>query len=223
MKTFIILLSISFFFANCNTPYYSTVNDMRGQVASITLANDTMLNGKINVKILSNYYDANRISFAEGSSKEYKNYMLNEIKSMYINGANYYVKTIVGNAINRDVQKFVKEISQPGGKMHLYEIENITDNNTNNGNTNNNTSNKKIQYLVQLPNTTNNQIYYVESSKFTPNFDGKMSSYVQDCPALAEKIKSKNKDYFYPFLLSDNSPRRKAVLLQIINEYNSCK
>ncbi len=217
MKITIILFCCIVFFTKCNTPYYTSVNDMKGQPASITLTNGTQLNGKINVKILSSYYSANRISFAEGANKDYKEYQLNEIKSMYINGGTYYVKTIVGNAINRDVQKFVKEISMPGGRMSLYESELVTKNTTTNA------KETKIQYLVQLPNGSNNEVFYVESSKFTPNFDDKMSSYVQDCAALAEKIKSKNKDYFYPFIISDNSPRRKSVLLQIINEYNACK
>ncbi len=223
MKTAIILISITLVFAHCKTPYYTSVNDMRAQPASITLINGTTINGKVNVRITSSYYDANRVSFAEGTSKDYINYKLKEIKSMYINGGTYFVKTIVGNKINRDVQRFVKVISQPGGRMSLYELENITQSNTNNTSIDNNIREKQIQYLVQLPNSINNEIYYVESAKFTPNFDDKMSSYVQDCPALVEKIKSKDKDYFYPFLLSDNSPRRKAVLLQIINDYNNCK
>lgn len=217
MKTFILIVSIAIFFTNCNAPYYASVNDMRGQPASLTLTNGTMLNGKINARLLGSYYTANRIAFAEGTSKEYVNYTLADIKSMYINGGTYFVKTIVGNAVNRDVQKFVKEISVPGSRISLFEIELVTKNNTNN------TNDVKTQFFIQLPNANNNEIFDVASSKFTPKFDEKMSSYVQDCPALVEKIQSKSKDYFYPFLLSDNSPRRKAVLLQIINEYNNCK
>jgi hypothetical protein len=213
----IIIIISCLFLAACNTPYYTTVNDMKGQPASITLVNGTTLSGKISVKILNNYYSADRVSFAEGTSKEYKDYKLNEVKSMYINGSTYYVKTIVGSNINRDTQKFVKEISQPGGRMSLYENDLVTKNTTTNINE------SRIQYFVQLPNTENNEIHNVETAKFTPNFDDKMSSYVQDCPALADKIKRKNKDYFYPFLVNDNSVRRKAVLLQIINDYNVCK
>jgi hypothetical protein len=87
---------------------------MQGQPASITLTNGTQLNGKVSVKIINDYYGAERISFAEGTSKEYINYKLDEIKSLFINGATYFVKTIVGGSFNRDIKKFVKEISQPG-------------------------------------------------------------------------------------------------------------
>jgi hypothetical protein len=220
MKLFKMKISLSImvlFFAACNSPYYTTVNDMKGQPASITLANGTQLNGKINVKIVSSYYTAHRISFAEGAEKEYKKYSLADIKSLYINGATYYVKTIVSTSNNKDVQRFLKEISLPGGRMALYENEVVFKNNENN------TNETKLQYFVQLPNTSNNDVYNISSNKFTPNFDDKMSSYVQDCAALADKIKSKDKAYFYPFLVNDNSPRRKAVLLQIINDYNNCK
>jgi hypothetical protein len=213
-----IILSISILFlVACNTPYYTSVNDMKGQPASITLANGTQLNGKINVKIVSSYYYADRISFAEGAEKEYKKYSLADIKSLYINGATYFVKTIVSTSNNKNVQRFLKEISLPGGRMALYENEVVSKNNETN------TNETKLQYFVQLPNTSNNDVYNIASNKFTPNFDDKMSSYVQDCTTLADKIKSKDKAYFYPFLVNDNSPRRKAVLLQIINDYNNCK
>jgi hypothetical protein len=212
-----ILFILLFFLVACNTPYYTTVNDMRGQPASITLANGTQLNGKINVKIVSSYYYADRISFAEGAEKEYKKYNLADIRSLYINGATYFVKTIVSTSNSKDVKRFLKEISLPGGRMALYENEVVTKNNESN------TNETKLQYFVQLPNTTNDEVYNIASNKFTPNFDEKMSSYVQDCAALADKIKSKDKAYFYPFLVNDNSPRRKAVLLQIINAYNNCK
>jgi hypothetical protein len=203
------------FVTACGMPYYNSVNDMNGQPASITLTNGTQLNGKISVKIVNNYYTADKI--AEGTEKEYKKYNLADIKSLYMNGATYYVKTIVSNTFSRDVQRFVKEISLPGGRMALYENEVVTKNNTTN------TNETKLQYYVQLPNATNDEVYNIATNKFTPNFDDKMSSYVQDCTVLAEKIKSKDKDYFYPFLVNDNSPRRKAVLLQIINDYNNCK
>jgi hypothetical protein len=190
---------------------------MRGQPASITLVNGTQLNGKVSVKLINSYYKTDKLMFAEGAEKEYKTYLLPEIKSMYINGATYYVKTIVSSTVYRDEQKFVKEISLPGGKMALYENELVTRND------NSNVNETKVQYFVQLPNATGNEVYNIASNKFTPNFDDKMSSYVQDCLPLAEKIRSKDKAYFYPFLVNDNSPRRKSVLLQIINDYNNCK
>jgi hypothetical protein len=212
----LVILISCLFFAACKAPYYNSVNNMQGQPASITLANGTQLNGKVSVRIINEFYGAERVQFAEGTEKEYKDYKLAEIKSMFINGSTYCVKTIAGGSFNRDIKKFVKEISQSSGRMALYENETVTRNTTTN------TNETSTQYFIQLP-SSDTDVFSVLSSKFTPKFDEKMSSYVEDCPVLAEKIRSKNKDYFYPFLLSDNSIRRKAVLLQIINEYNSCK
>lgn len=122
------------------------------------------------------------------------------------------MKPVIGDAAIR----FVKLLTVDGGKMNLFEYEKITTNTSNN-------NNKVIEYYVQLPNDNSNKIYNIESSKFTPNFDDKMSAYVADCSLLAAKIKARDKDYFYPFVVNNGVLRRKAVLLQIINEYNTCK
>jgi hypothetical protein len=212
----IIFITIIFTTA-CGLPYYNTVNAMNGQPASITLTNGTLLNGKMSVKMVNNYYTADKISFAKGTNRANVKYNLNDIKSMYINGATYYVKTIVSTTISRDVQRFVKEISQPTGRMAWYENEVVAKNNTTNVNE------TKLQSFVQLPNAINNEVHNIVTTKCTLNFDNKMSSYVLDCNVLAEKIKSKDKDYYYPFLVNDNSPRRKSVLLQIINDYDNYK
>jgi small nuclear ribonucleoprotein (snRNP)-like protein len=218
MKTLqLITVIISIIFLSCNAPHYTTVNDMAAQPANITLENGTQLKGKINVKSFDNYSNINTIQFAEGTSKDYKSYNVNELKNLFINGSTYCAKNLIeasnwgGSAI-----RFVKQLTMDGGKMNLFEYEKITTNTSN-------SNNKVIEYYVQLPNENSNKIYNIESSKFTPNFDDKMSSFVSDCSALVAKIKSKNKDYFYPFVVNNGALRRKAVLLQIINDYNDCK
>lgn len=210
-------LLISIVFLSCNAPHYTTVNDMAAQPANITLNNCNILKGKINVKSFDNYSNISSIQFAENTSNDYKLYKVDELKSLFINGSTYYAKNLIeasnwgGAAI-----RFVKLLTVDGGKMNLFEYEKITTNTSNN-------NNKVIEYYVQLPNDNSNKIYNIESSKFTPNFDDKMSAYVADCSLLAAKIKARDKDYFYPFVVNNGVLRRKAVLLQIINEYNTCK
>jgi hypothetical protein len=192
---------------------------MRGQVATLTLNNGTVLDGKLNINANSNFINITKVQFAEGTEKEYKDYFTSDIKTVFYNGNTYAVKLLITNAFSSDINRFVKLINKPGSKIELYEYELPAQSQNLNGG--NGTAEKQMQYFLQLPNTAHNEIYNIESAKFIPNFDDKMSAIVQDCPALAEKIKSKNKDYFYPFL--SNAMRRKTVLLQIVNEYNNCK
>ncbi|NRF40090.1 hypothetical protein [Pedobacter foliorum] len=211
-------LLLIFFFTSCSTPYYSTVNNMNEQPASLVLANGSKLNGKISVRTFDNYSSVSRIQFSEGASNIYKDYFVKDIKSVYINGSTYCVKIIIGsNFWGGSAVRFVKRLTQPGGRMDLYQNEVV------NKNSQSGKSETVTEYYLQLPGDNRNEIYNLESKKFTPDFNIKMSSYVQDCPVLAVKIKEKDRDYFYPFIVNNGELRRKAVLLQIINDYNNCK
>jgi hypothetical protein len=214
--TLMLLLNCLLFFA-CNSPYYTSVNKMRSQPATLTLTNGTVIDGKVSVNANSNFINVTKIQFATGAEKEYKEYFINDIKSLFINGSTYCVKLLINNALSSDVFQFVKLLSSPNSKMELYQNDVVKKVNRST------TKETTVQYYLQLPGATHNEVYNVESGKFTPNFDDKMSAIVQDCPNLADKIKSKDKDYFYPYLLSNGELRRKAVLIQIINDYNSCK
>ena len=73
-------------------------------------------------------------------------------------------------------------------------------------------------YLVGLPNTTDDKIYQFSDNKFVPNFDTRVSAIVADKPALAEKIRSKNKEYFYAFVTEQSHQQK--VWWNIVTEYN---
>jgi hypothetical protein len=202
----------------CKAPYYNSVNNMSGQPATLYLNNGTQLQGKMSIRSFDNYSSVSRIQFAEGTSKNYQDYAIEDIRSVYLNGGSYYVKMLVGsNFWGGDAMRFVQQLSAPGSKMELFQHEKMVKNTTTTK------EEKQVEYYLQLPGALRNEVFNVESGKFTPNFDDKMSAYVNDCPALAAKIKSKNKDYFYPFVVNNGELRRKAVLLQIINDYNNCQ
>lgn len=201
----------------CNTPHYATVNNMSGQPATLYLQNNTVLQGKVSIRSFDNYSTVNSVRFAAGSTNEYKEFFVTDIKSLYINGGTYCVKKLTGsNFWSGQALRFVLQLTQPGGKMDLYQHETIIKNTTTGK------DEKQTAFYVQLPGATNNQVYNIESAMFTPNFDDKMSSYVNDCPELADKIKRKEKDYFYAFVVNNAELKHKTVLLQIINDYNHC-
>ena len=68
---------------------------------------------------------------------------------------------------------------------------------------------------------TGDDVWRLSSSKFTPNFDEKMSLLLADCPTLAHKITEKQEGYYYRQV--SFTERRADVLLNIISEYNKCR
>lgn len=213
MKLYHIVLLVLLF--GCSTPYYASVNNMGGQPATLTLTNGEVLKGKIQIRTFDSYSTISNIAFAEGVSKTYKTYALNEIDFLFFNGSNYSVKNLKGNEMwGGNALRFIKELTPAGSNLQLFEHEVISKS----------TDGKEIkesQLFVQLPDNTRD-VYNAQSEKFIPNFDEKVSASISSCPALAKKIKAKDKDFFYAFV-NQGSLRRKQVWMNIVNEYNNCK
>ncbi|HEY0751010.1 MAG TPA: hypothetical protein VGD26_07635, partial [Chitinophagaceae bacterium] len=113
---------------------------------------------------------------------------------------------------------FMKRLTREGSRIHLYEDIQKETSTSNNG-----TSTKyETQYYMQFPNEQGDAVWPLNSNKFVPNFDEKMSRLVADCPTLSERIAKKENGYFYA-QVSLFKERRAEVLLNIIDEYNQCK
>ena len=215
MKKVIYFLIISFCFSACNTPYYATVNNMGGQPATLNLTNGQSLTGKIQIKTFDDYSTIRNIAFAEGVSKTYKTYYLNEIDFLFFNGSNYSVKNLKGNEMwGGNALRFIKELTPANGKIQLFEHETISK-------STDGKELKETQLFVQLPNNQRD-VYNAQSETFIPNFDEKVAQYLTSCPPVANKIKAKDKDFFYAFI-NQGAPKRKQIWMNIINEYNNCK
>lgn len=213
MKACYLLLLV--FLCACNTPYYTTVNNMGGQPATLNLKNGQVLTGKIQIRTFDNYSTISKIGFAEGISKEYKTYYLNEIDFLFFNGSNYSVRNLKGNEMwGGNAIRLVKELSPATGKLQLFEHE------TNTKSTDG-VVHKETQLFVQLP---GNQldIFNAQSDKFIPNFDVKVATYLNACPTLCQLVKAKQQDYFYAFV-NQGETRRKQVWMNIMNQFNQCK
>ncbi len=215
MRRLIYFLFIGFCLSACNTPYYTTVNDMGGQPATLTLSNGQTLTGKIQIRTFDSYSTITNVAFAEGVSKAYKTYYLNEIDFLFFNGSNYSVKNLKGNDMwGGNALRFIKELTPANGKLQLFEHETIskaTDGKTI----------KEMQIFVQLPGNIRD-VYNAQGDKFIPNFDDKVSAYLSACPRLANSIKAKDPNFFYAFV-TQGETRRKQVWMNIINEYNNCR
>lgn len=188
---------------------------MSGQPATLTLNNGQVLMGKIQIRSFDSYSTIRNIAFAKGVSKEYATYGLNEIDFLFFNGCNYSVKNLKGNEMwGGNALRFIKELTPANDKLQLFEHETISKG----------TDGKEVkeaQLFVQLPGSQRD-VYNVQGDKFIPNFDDKVSTYLASCPALANKIKAKDPNFFYAFV-NQGATKRKQVWMNIVNEFNNCK
>lgn len=134
------------------------------------------------------------------------------------NGAKEVAKYINnGTRLKATSKTNLKQLTDDGSKIGIYVLETIRQQKPNT--TGNLLENKIIStYFVQLPNTTDDMVYGVMHNKFSPQFNEKVWQYVQDKPALAAKIKNKEKGFFYPAFTSDK--QRLEVWQNIAKAYN---
>lgn len=108
---------------------------------------------------------------------------------------------------------FVKRLTAENSKIQLYELYESGRGTA--------TGEPKYSYFLSFPGYAPYQTMNVRSADLIPGFDLKMSNKVDDCPALAKKIRSRQDDYFLS-MATFNRKKTPEVLMRIISEYNSC-
>lgn len=156
------------------------------------------------------------IHFFENGSKKDRFIKPEEIKGFKMGDSYYEPKFIGSGPVSTPLTKvMVKRLTPEGSKMNMYQYINHT--NTKNGNGTIETK-ETLVLLVELPHTTDDKVYQLGDNKFSPKFDTKVSAIFADKPALAEKIRSKNKDYFFAFITEQS--HQEKVWWNIVREYN---
>ena len=194
------------------------INDNAAQPAVLFINDSTALNGRLLLgkkdwSLSNEIY----IRFFEGNSRKVKYYKPEDIKGFQM-GDSYFEPKFLGQGggVNTPSRKtMVKRLTPAGSKMAMYEYEDHTSTKNTSGYTEYKTV---LVYFVQLPHTTDDKVYQFSDNKFTPHFDTRVSNLLADNPALAEKIKNKNKDYFYAFVTQGT--HQYDVWWNIVNEYN---
>lgn len=183
---------------------------------TLYLTNGKSINGKLVIQT-GNIFGSRVKIYEEGDTRP-MHFDLSEVEGYELRNQYYALKERrQGLSINR-IPVFMKRLTPAESKIHLYEYEEkIT---TNNGNQSSSTR-YQTDYFMELPGEKGIAVYAVNSSRFVPNFDEKMSRMVQDCPALSAKIASKTDGYFYA-QVTVFKEKRPNVLLNIIDEYNRC-
>ena len=218
MRTMKHLLVILILISGCKpSSYFNTSNDVVKQKAILYLRNRDTVPGEISVSLetwfFANVVYRSFIEFTPEGISEKQNVPLNDIIGYKIGTAFYALKKvdINMNGVNRLL--FLKRLTPDNSKIQLYELHE--------SGKANNTGEDLYSYYLSLQGFDPLETINTRGIKLLPSFDEKMSQIVADCPALAEKIRSKEKGYFLPFV-SFSIRKHPEVLLRIINEYNSC-
>jgi hypothetical protein len=195
------------------------INNEYAQTATLLVNDSVILYGKLLLAKKDWSLSAEiGIHFFENGSRKMKYFKTEEVKGFKM-GNNYFVPKFLGQGSAASVpsrKTMVRVITPEGSRINMYEY--IAQSNTKN-------PNGYVQYnstpihFVEVPGAKDDKVYQFSDNKFVPHFDTRVSSMVADKPALADKIRNKNKDFFYQ-QISELS-RQERVWWNIVNEYNA--
>lgn len=200
---------------SCSSTYFNNANDMGKAFGQVTLQDGTELSGAISFRARTN-----NIKFYGSDSKEARKILLSDIKFIEIRGNKYAPKLI------RDrgslTMRFLKPLTRDDSRLGLYEFyeEETRTVHDYRGRPYTRDQEKIIYYLETPVMRGQEPLWELSGKQLVPNFDVKMSEVVKDCPALAEKIRNKERGYFYAMITGRD---RVDIMLNIIEEYNRCK
>lgn len=220
MNRFLLVSGLLCFLASCKTPVFTTVNNMRLINGVVTMNDGTRYEGSITSNT-EDYRSNPYITLTQSGSKESRRIYLSEIKFMSVRGNTYEPKVI---DMGRKQLLFVKRLTKEDSRIQLYELyeQKSRTNQTRYGTTSTAPSDEYSYYITTPSHGPQDMAWNIEGRHLTPNFEDKMSEIVKDCPSLADKIRKKEKGYFYA-QISLVQEKRIETMMNIIEEYNRCK
>lgn len=205
---------------SCNSSRFTTANNMSNIYGSVYLNNGRVLDGSISVSLENTFGSRDFIRFTpKNGGKEKQKIYIEEMEGMEIRGSFYAPKSIDEGFLSGDRMLFVKRLTKANSRIQLYELHKQR---TNTSNRYGNYTEDDYYYYLTLPGQDRYKAWSLSGKHLVPNFEDKMSDYVKDCPQLAQKIKNKEKGYFYA-QVSLGGQKRIETILNIIDEYNACR
>ncbi len=223
MKLLYLLLMLLFLaLLSCRSPQFSTANNMRNIPGQVYLKDGSTLDGEITVNLESSFGGREYIKFRKRNDKNFEKIPITDIDELAI-GNEFYEAKYVDFGFTGDRLRFLKRLTKRDSKIQFYEFyqRETRTQNTSNGGTFTTTDND-YSYFIETSANEKNRVWNIEGRRVVPNFEDKVSEIVKDCPALSEKIKQKQKGYFYA-QVSLNRFKRIDTWMTIIDEYNTCK
>ena len=215
-----LLLTLLLIYGCKTSSYFNTPNDVVKRHATLYLTNKDTLPGTLTVT-LEDYGHLSSgarypsfVNFTPEGKDTMRRVALDEIVG-YRLGTTFYTLKVVDIRMN-GVQRllFLQQLSPDSSKIQLYELHESGQANA--------TGESLYSYYLSLPGFSRLEAINTHGSRIIPEFEEKMSAIVADCPALAAKIRKKEKGYYIP-QVSFDARKHPDVLLKIITEYNHCR
>jgi hypothetical protein len=208
-----------FFFSSCRSiSFFETPNALRNIPATLHLTNGRSYHGKLIVH--TNIYSNSAVKLYTEGDKKPMRFSIHHIKGYELRNNFYELKEIKGGLRLAKEYSFMKRLTKENSRMHLYE--HIRKLSHPGGKHTSSYTTYQPEYLLELPGDESGIVWHLNSSKFVPNFNEKMSALIPDCPSLAAKILNKEDGYFYS-LASLSKEKRLRVLMNIVEDYNNCE
>jgi hypothetical protein len=212
-RLFLLAGICSLILSSCaSSAYFKTPNDVNKRNGTIYFEDGTVKKGMITILLENAYPEVNVIKFIPEGDTISRDINIKEIKSYFIDG-NTYMPKLIYLDFKEHHFLFVKRLTGENARMQLYELHQLYKSTSDGQET--------TDYFISLPSFSKYEVTDINSIKLIPLFDIKMGDYVSDCPALANKIRSKEKRYYYTFTAL--RPKKLEVIERIVKEYNSCK
>jgi hypothetical protein len=198
--------------------YFTTPNQLQNIRGTLYLTKGKVVNGLLNINMYG--FGRGSVKIKPEGANSYFKYDMEEVLGYRVNNDYYGLKRVrSGGIFSSERQYFMRRLTPDDSRMHLYEH---IDRDTRTDQNGISQTRYREKYFLQLPNEPEADVWELESNKFTPNFDDKMSRYLADCPSLAQKIARKEEGYFFR-QVSLVPGKRLFVIDTIIEEYNRCK
>ena len=216
MKKIVIFL---IFLSACKpSGFMVSPNEVRDAKVVLYLWDKTKMTGNINIDLENgsglHVEFKPYIEFMPEGKTNWEKIKITDIEG-YSSGMDYFaVKNLDVDLNNTHFMLFVKRMTPENSKIQLYELYESGKGNS--------TGDAGYTYYLSFPGYAPRQTMNAKSNQLVPNFELKMSNLVEDCPSLAKKIRTKEKDYYLP-MNTFNRKKTPEVLMRIINEYDSCK
>lgn len=219
MKFLLPFLAILIFTGCKPTANLISPNQMQNMQGTLYLNNGQSIDGRLTLNV-TGFNRRSAIRILRDGARDAERYYIDEVKGYKMRNDYFELMEIRSNTGIGQRISFMRRLTAENSRIGMYENrERETQNDINNNNTFVRWNN--VPY-IQIPGEPANQVWSLESNRFTPNFDEKVSRMVADCPALARKIANKEEGYFYR-QVSLQQNRRLYVMDNIIREYNDCK
>ncbi|WP_207493747.1 hypothetical protein [Aridibaculum aurantiacum] len=212
-----VLASLSLLTYGCGSVVvFDSPNSMRNIAGTIYLTNGRSYDGRLNINTEGGLNST--VKLIPNGESEAMRFPVSEVEGYKVRGDYYAMRDIRSGVILGRNTRFMKRITPADSRIHVYEY---VERKTEKDRRNNDVVTYETNYLLELPNEKNREVWALNSNKFTPNFDEKMSKIVADCPSLAQKIANQEEGYFYR-QVTVFKDKRVDVVMNIIDEYNKC-